>query len=590
MADAHPSLLRSYFGVSVFAEGRAAEAADAYEAECDDDLATKSYNIATARSAGAQIMPSRDFILATARMRLDDDELVYVTTRWRRAAELTACGTSEEGPSLEEGGWVEQRSLRFGDPLDPPENVMVVGQPSVCQKPYMRVLFFAMGLLCQPPARILLIGLGAGQLVEIWRTHLPSPLHIDCVELHAEVVELARRHFNFGRADDAQTTTSVEVADGRAVLQRSPAAAYDIVVVDLSVAGFVDGTASADLRRVLKPGGLCINNYNFSGGLGTDSLGALPEHFVEVHRLVINAYNTILVSTTAPSVRADGKPGAAEFGQVVDAAVGYPFVRPLPFDLRSDLEAAAYDRVVAGNAGGQDVSVTNIAERCDPVMIRGRELLERVQVVGGLFTLKLRECSQLLTEMRNATPAEGGDKVQAAGRTVVVQQVMLRKVLAVDRGQAATLARSINAMLDGIADLADQKDGPRAQADTSAVEKLADYSGMLNTARTRLEKLEERATQLKDGVFEALLEQSDDDSSDEEKDTQRDAGGGGGGGGGGGQAAGTSSGSSCGRVDTVAPTPPTPEPQRESSGADSQGCVAAALLGVLLGALVWRSE
>jgi hypothetical protein len=35
--------------------------------------------------------------------------------------------------------WVEQRSLRFGDPLDPPENIMIVDQPCICQKAYMCV-------------------------------------------------------------------------------------------------------------------------------------------------------------------------------------------------------------------------------------------------------------------------------------------------------------------------------------------------------------------------------------------------------------------------------------------------------------------
>jgi len=35
--------------------------------------------------------------------------------------------------------WVEQRSLRFGDPLDPPENIMIVDRPCICQKSYMCV-------------------------------------------------------------------------------------------------------------------------------------------------------------------------------------------------------------------------------------------------------------------------------------------------------------------------------------------------------------------------------------------------------------------------------------------------------------------
>jgi hypothetical protein len=192
------------------------------------------------------------------------------------------------------------------------------------------VSFFAMGLMPRAPSRILLIGLGAGQLVELWRTHLPraegATLDIHCVELHGEVVELARQHFAFGRADDTQTTTTVQVADGRVVLEQLPPSVYDLVVVDLSVAGFVDTTASADLRRVLRPGGVCVHNYNFSSG--REGLGALPMNFVEVHQLVIDASNTILVSTTEAC-------GTDDFSLLVDAAVAFPYASPLLFDLRS---------------------------------------------------------------------------------------------------------------------------------------------------------------------------------------------------------------------------------------------------------------
>jgi hypothetical protein len=75
------------------------------------------------------------------------------------------------------------------------------------------------------------------------------------------------------------------------------------------------------------------------------------------------------------------------------------------------------------------------------------------------------------------------------------------------------LSRSINAMLDSIVDLAEEKDGSGAQADSSALARLAELNAMLSTAATRLEKLEDRATQLRNGLFEAMLEQSSGESS-----------------------------------------------------------------------------
>ena len=125
----------------------------------------------------------------------------------------------------------------------------------------------ALGLLDRPPGQglaILLVGLGAGQLTHLWRRHLPrtpGQTHtIHCVEKHAEVVELARAHFDLEQAAEGVEVT-VRVQDGQAALQQAAAASYDLVVVDLSVGSFVDAATCRDLRRVLRPGGVCVHNY-----------------------------------------------------------------------------------------------------------------------------------------------------------------------------------------------------------------------------------------------------------------------------------------------------------------------------------------
>lgn len=146
------------------------------------------------------------------------------------------------------------------------------------------------------------------------------------VELHGEVVDLARQYFDLGRADDAQTTVTVQVGDGRDFLEQSPPSVYDLVMVDLSVAGFVDETACLHLRRVLRPRGVCVHNYNFASGQKVPDV--LPATFAQVHQLVINATNTILVSTTA-EVYAD-----CDFNALVDKAASFPYASPLAFDLR----------------------------------------------------------------------------------------------------------------------------------------------------------------------------------------------------------------------------------------------------------------
>ena len=73
-------------------------------------------------------------------------------------------------------------------------------------------------------------------------------------------------------------------------------------------------------------------------------------------------------------------------------------------------------------------------------------------------------------------------------------------------------------MLDSVSDLADD-------SEADALGRLADLNAMFTTAVTRLEKLEDRVTQLHNGVFEQLLEDginadSDTDSSSESESGQ----------------------------------------------------------------------
>jgi hypothetical protein len=75
-------------------------------------------------------------------------------------------------------------------------------------------------------------------------------------------------------------------------------------------------------------------------------------------------------------------------------------------------------------------------------------------------------------------------------------------------------------MLDSVADLAEEKEGP------DALGRLGELNAMLSTAVTRLEKLEERVTQLRNGVFEQLLEDGINDDSDSDSSSESETGGG----------------------------------------------------------------
>ena len=92
---------------------------------------------------------------------------------------------------------------------------------------------------------------------------------------------------------------------------------------------------------------------------------------------------------------------------------------------------------------------SHLATQCKTVMTRGNDILRRVQDVGSAFTTQLKQCSQLLSEIRSRSASHDQtsstieEQQLTASRVEVVQQVLLRKVLAVDRGQAATVSQLV---------------------------------------------------------------------------------------------------------------------------------------------------
>lgn len=116
-----------------------------------------------------------------------------------------------------------------------------------------------------------------------------------------------------------------------------------------------------------------------------------------------------------------------------------------------DLGAVSHALLMPSDKRGSAVLESDLAARCKPVMTRGNDVLRRVQDVGSVFTTQLKECSQRLSEIRarSASHDESSSTIEkqqcsaqdgSSSRVEVVQQVLLRKVLAVDRGQAATVS------------------------------------------------------------------------------------------------------------------------------------------------------
>ena len=120
-----------------------------------------------------------------------------------------------------------------------------------------------------------------------------------------------------------------------------------------------------------------------------------------------------------------------------------------------DLETVAHGLLATRGEEEAPARNTDLGAQCERGMARGNGILQRVQQVGDAFTTQLKECSRCLAEIRSRstphdqTSDENREHQSSAhddpSSTVeAVQQVLLRKVLAVDRGQAATVSAPLS--------------------------------------------------------------------------------------------------------------------------------------------------
>jgi spermidine synthase len=107
---------------------------------------------------------------------------------------------------------------------------------------------------------VLLLGCGAGSVVQILRAKYSRDCAITAVEIDPVVIELAREHFLIDRVPELE----IVCMDAAEYVAASPGA-YDLVVIDL----FVDDRVPEQFRtpgfvkrvgKLLRPGGLLVHN------------------------------------------------------------------------------------------------------------------------------------------------------------------------------------------------------------------------------------------------------------------------------------------------------------------------------------------
>ncbi|WP_255991460.1 fused MFS/spermidine synthase [Chitinolyticbacter albus] len=132
------------------------------------------------------------------------------------------------------------RKLHFGG--DDTQSAMRVSDPSELVLAYTRCLFGFL-LFIEPPKEALLIGLGGGSIAKWIHARLPQT-RLTCVELHAQVIAVARSMFALP-ADDERL--SVLAGDGAAHVAGLPDGEIDLIIMDAySATGIAAPLASTE--------------------------------------------------------------------------------------------------------------------------------------------------------------------------------------------------------------------------------------------------------------------------------------------------------------------------------------------------------
>lgn len=189
------------------------------------------------------------------------------------------------------------RTLRFERHQ---QSSMRLDDPFATDIEYVGYLHLTLAITPEPK-RALVIGLGGGSLVkQLWRDHLD--LHIDAVEIDAEVAEIARELFAL--PDDSRI--SVHITDGRAFLEASRGA-YDIVVIDAYDDDHIPRPLVTEefMRAVyahLSPGGVIA--YNVIGTIA----GTQSKPLRSLHRTASNVWRRVWLFRVDAAVPGEQRP------------------------------------------------------------------------------------------------------------------------------------------------------------------------------------------------------------------------------------------------------------------------------------------
>ncbi|MCY1021294.1 spermidine synthase [Pyxidicoccus sp. MSG2] len=187
-----------------------------------------------------------------------------------------------------------RRYLQFGW-LGASQSVVWPGFPLRLESDYTRAMVAALAFVAEP-RRILVVGVGGGAVPMFLRDVLPQA-HLDVVDLHPEVLDVARRYFGF-REDAA---LQAHVADARRFIE-TPGPSYDAILLDaFDPRGIPPPLATREFllaaRARLSPGGVVVGNVlRLEGRVNSSMAPIWKESFAQLYAFTVEeSSNQVLV-------------------------------------------------------------------------------------------------------------------------------------------------------------------------------------------------------------------------------------------------------------------------------------------------------
>ncbi|MBF0294273.1 MAG: fused MFS/spermidine synthase [Magnetococcales bacterium] len=193
------------------------------------------------------------------------------------------------------------RCMKFGTHDNGRQSCMTIANPDQLVFNLPKMLLAAL-YLKPNPARILVIGLGGGTVVDVLQKLLPG-IRIDAVELDPAVIRVAKKYFSFEPAPG----TNLYAEDGRVFVKHllKKQQKYDMIMLDafdhISVPEHMTTREFLlELANLLEPDGVLAAN-TFSSGMLHDAESA-------TYFAVFGAYYNLKIHNRVILVKKDGIP------------------------------------------------------------------------------------------------------------------------------------------------------------------------------------------------------------------------------------------------------------------------------------------